>query len=526
MSLYRKCMCPLVVICAVALLGCGAAVPGTGDDGSPVLCGKVSAPAGAAQKIPQTVSAEQGHAVIAQSNDTGRIYRGLTDESGEFQIDIPDDEAGNTFVVTILGPDGRALGPVVFDQDGATGLALDGQVSLGTIDLPADPTETPLQPGDDADSDLDDLVDVDVTARVDGDGVPVGLPSCGKGDDAQGQVSQDQLADADQDGLIDVLDADDNGNGIVDDFEGNGEAGGMLPGIRANFFMNLKVYAEQAQPYYSGTTAEIAAALSTDTIITFEVQAEPSATTSIAAAHLLDVPGPAYLSIAQKSTEATDGLDLTLWSASNYAFDEESDRFDAFVCPNAVMDAGDTFTVEVSLDDGTTEQYSRMINYIFKNIPKLIKYGSAGALTNFDVTDAGVNGTNQHPIPFDGSKDLVLVYQPPPDENGDYLTNLYYTFGIFYHAANGTQLNDQIDEAATWPSRPAGFGTEGTSYLVLNDDLTLAGNNTYTVALPKEIFPDQVQTASGPVDVAQYKIDITAECTSGNAAIMLAFEKQ
>ena len=167
-----------------------------------------------------------------------------------------------------------------------------------------------------------------------------------------------------------------------------------------------------------------------------------------------------------------------------------------------------------------------MINYIFKNIPKLIKYGSTGSLTNFDVTDAGVNGTNQHPIPFDGSKDLVLVYQPPPDENGDYLTELYNTFAIFYHTANGTQLNDQIDEAATWPSRPAGFGTEGTSYLVANDDLTLSANNTYTVTLPKEILPDQVQTASGPVDVAQYKIDITAECTSGNAAIMLAFEKQ
>lgn len=526
MSLHRKCMYSVIMIGAVALLGCGALVPGSGDDGPPVLSGKVSAPAGAVQKVPQTVSAEQGHAVIAQSNDTGRIYRGLTDESGEFEIDIPDDEAGNTFVVTILGPDGRAIGPVMFDQDGATGLAVEGQVSLGTIDLPADPTETALQPGDDADSDLDDLVDSGVTARLNSDGVPVGLPSCGKGDDARGQTNQNQLADADQDGLIDVLDADDNGNGIVDDFEGNGDVGGMVPGIRVNFFMNLKISAEQAEPYYSGTTAQIAAALSTDTIITFEVQTEPDATRSTTAARLVEVPGPTYLSIAEKSTDSDEGLHLALWSASNYAFDEESDRFDAFVCPNAVMDAGDTFTVEVSFDDGTTEQYLRMINYVFKNIPKLIKYGSAGSLTIFDVTDPGVNGTPQHPIPFDGTKDLVLVYRPPLDENGNYLTKLDYTFQLFYHAADGTQLNDQIDEAATWPSRPAGFGTEGTTYLVLNDDLTLAGNNTYTVALPKEILPDQVQTASGPVDVDHYKIDITAECSSGNAAIMLAFEKQ
>ena len=41
----------------------------------------------------------------------------------------------------------------------------------------------------------------------------------------------------------------------------------------------------------------------------------------------------------------------------------------------------------VTFDDGNSEYFSAMINYVFKNIPKLVEYGpSGGAMTPFDIS--------------------------------------------------------------------------------------------------------------------------------------------
>ncbi|MBU0639559.1 MAG: hypothetical protein KKB50_11895 [Planctomycetes bacterium] len=484
-----------------------------------------------ARTAPGAESGQAGYMVIAQSDATGEVYRGTTDAVGDFEIDIPAAESGNSFMVTILGPDGRAVGPVLFgvaDGNGLAGLKPEGETALGTIELPDDLTTSPIEVG--ADADLTGLLDADLTTRLNAGGVPVGLASHGKGGAAQngagpGPGPGGRLVDADRDGLIDILDADDDGDGIVDDFDGDGDTGGIPSDIRVNFFMNLKISAEQASTYYNGTAAEISAALAADTVITFEALPEPGSARTITAVEALETPGPTYMPDADVMSDTGMALAYTNWGAEGYAFGEAADRFEAFVRPNDEMEAGDTFTIDVSFDDGTTEQYSRMINYVFKNIPTLVRYGASGALTDFDIADATVNGTLQHPIPVDGTQDLVLLFNPPPDETGAYLTGLDYSFQIFYFDADGVCLNEEIDGDATWPTRPAGF--QGTSYWINADDLTLAADDTYTMTLPQEVLPDTIQTNAGEQKaVAQYKIDITAEAPTGNAAIMLAFVKQ
>ena len=227
--------------------------------------------------------------------------------------------------------------------------------------------------------------------------------------------------------------------------------------------------------------------------------------------------------------DTVDGLSYSTWSDVDYEFDATDDvgRFEAFVRPNEEMQAGDTFTVLVTYDDGTSEFYTRMINYVFKNIPTLVEYGPAGdALTAFDITDATVNGTMEHPILFDGTQDLELVFNPPVDETGAYLTDLWYDFAVFFEdAEGGDQLNNDIDVAATWATLPTGF--DGGTYRVELSDLVLSADNTYSVTLPSEIFVDTVTlNDSTTANVGRYKIDITAEAPSGNAAIMLTFEKE
>lgn len=503
--------------------------PEPDGDGGAVLTGRIL-PSQSAKRAPRSQTADLTYMVVAQSDATGELYRATTDATGDFQLALPETEAGNALMVTILGPDGRAVGPVLFGtagEDGLTGLAPAGDVSLGTIVLPDDPTTTPIEPGADAD-DLSGLLDPDLAARLDANGVPIGLASHGKGDEALIDApADDRVVDSDEDGLIDMLDADDDGNGLVDDFDTGDVAGGGPADVHVNFFMNLKIQAEEAETYYSGTADEIAAALGVNTIITLECMTEPGATRAITAVHALETPGPAYMPDADVMVAEESGDTFANWAGLDYAFNEATDRFEAFVRPNAVMDAGDTFTVQIAFDDGTTAQYSRMINYVFKNIPKLLQYGQPGALIDFDVTDPDIDGSPTHPIPFDGTQDLTLVFNPPPDETGAYLTALDYTFQFFYYAADDGNTIDSadIDADATWPDPIPNF--EGTTLWVDNADLELSAAGTYSVTLPKELFPDVVQLVGGGEEaVGAYKIDITAECPSGNAAIMLVFRKQ
>jgi hypothetical protein len=489
------------------------------------LHGRIN-PGQAAKRRPRVQGSElYPFTVVAQSDTTGEIYRGETDADGAFQVDIPEDETGSSFMVTVLGPDGRAVGPVVLDSsggEGVTGLALDRPADLGTIDLPADPTTAPIAPG--SDGDVAELIDPSITARLNADGAPIGLASVGKGADADSAENRAGGAvDADGDGLIDMLDADDDGDGVVDDFDTAAPAPGAPADTHVNFFMNLKIGSEFAQTYYTGTADEIATRLSTDTIITLEVMMEPVATRAISSARMLETPGPAYLPLASKTGAGNPGA---LWANTAYAFDLLGDRWGVWIVPNAVMDAGDTFTLEVNYDDGTMVQYSRMINYVFKNIPKLVQYGAPGSLVAFELHGGAVNGSPSNPIPFDGTQDLVLVFSPPPDDTGAPITGMNYTFQIAYNGATLGQLNQNINYTASWPTPIPNFD-RGT-YLIRSADLgELSADGTYTATLPSAVFADTVTLNDASTEaVASYKMDLTAEAPTGNAAIMLTYVKQ
>jgi hypothetical protein len=526
----------LVFSLSFFVIGCGSSQLSSldGDDGDPnstiqnqsasTLSGSIT-PSGASKRFPNAKTDQEGYMVVAQSKETGQLYRCVTDAEGKFECDLPDNETGSTMMVTIVSPEGKPIGPVIFDNSsdqGTTGLKLEDNVSLGSIELPSNPTASPIQPGADSDN---LTLDETQTARLNDGGAPIGLETYGKGTAAKiEQVDETSPLDKDKDGLIDVLDADDNGNGKVDDFEGDGSADGgqgQNADYRVNFFMNLKIQAESAQTYYSGTEEQRNAALANDTVITLEVVPEPTATRQITAVSALETPGPSYMPIAEIATSNP----RVKWSANNFEFTQGGDgRFEVFVVPTAVMNSGDTFTVNISMDDNTTEQYTRMINYVFKNIPKLVKYGVSGSLTDFSINDQNINGSPSKPIPFDGNQDLTMVFNPPSDETGQYLEGLDYDFQFFFYDGNGQIYDIDIDK--TWPVKPTGMDSNGSRLLIPKDQLTLSAENTYTFTIPKEFFPHTVITTTGQTkNVSSYKVDITAECSSGNCAIMVILQK-
>jgi hypothetical protein len=80
---------------------------------------------------------------------------------------------------------------------------------------------------------------------------------------------------------------------------------------------------------------------------------------------------------------------------------------------------------------------------------------------------------------------------------------------------------------ATWVTKPAGMNSMFPWIMIPKSSLTLAADNTYTFTIPKECFPDTAHLKSGETKaLSGAKIDITAQCPSGNCAIILYFAKQ
>ncbi len=509
----------LAILVALTTAGCNLLMTPTTTTGDGLtVSGAIHAP-DAARKLPTQSTTDSGYRVVVQSAGTLKTYLGDTDASGNFEIDLPDEESGELLMVTIVQPDSRPAGLLLFDifgNEGRGGIEAAGDVNLGTIDFPADPTTDPLMTGGDADL-ANATIASDVITRVDDNGVPVGVADVGRGDDAMGAPTDNprQRCDIDRDGMIDIFDGDDDGDGTIDDFDSDGGPDpAEADGITLNFFMNLKIDDDQAAgAYFAGDTAAIQASLREDTVITFEVRGNDALTRTITAVRVIGPPAPAPPYLSQAEVLGAGGL----WADSGYALTSAgTNHFNEFVIPNAFINPGDTFTVEITFGDGTTAVYARMINYVFRSIPKVTTYGAPGSPTAL---------TGPATIGFDGTQDLVLTWNPPVDERGNLLTSLDYRFEVFYYDAAGNQIND-INGGATWTTPPANFDTNSKSYNVSGSLLTTPSTSgEFSVQLPHEIFVDTVETMSGPVEVRSYKVDVAAQNNGNNAALMLQFEK-
>lgn len=485
-----------------------------GGGGAVTITGRLVADAKGAEAAQ---GADGPAAVYAISTNSLDAYQATPGADGAFQITLPDKEQGSVLHITVLGSDGRVDGPIVFgvaEDVGYTGLKVLDNIELGELTVPADPNADPITPADAAA--IAEFVPEDVSVRLAAGGAPVGVASVGKGDDALVDAVSDekpQALDPDRDGLVNPFDADDDGDGVADDFDADTYADpATRDGVQINVFMNLKLSDEQAAAFYTADAAELLEVLTTQTVITFEVRGDGSGKTVTSACVLPSpAPSPPYLS----STTVQDGGDL--WSTTSYALDADGpNHFQKWIIPNAAVVPGDLFAIKVEFDDGSTTTYARMINFVFVTIPKLIKAGPPGSLSAY---------TAPSNLTIDGTRDLVLEWSPPLDERRVPIVETTYFFEVFYHDGAGAQING-IDGAATWSSPPSGFDAARQVFEVdASAFTTLSAAGTFAVTLPKEIFANTVQTSSGAVGVASYKIDIAAQKNGNNAALMIRAHK-
>lgn len=462
-----------------------------------------------------------GYYLIAQAKGTNKIYPGKVNADGTFSLDVPQN---GSYVVTVMSSSSRPAGVFIMadgDSTLTTGLKSGTtNASLGTFTL--DETKgkaTALQT-------ISNYADTTITARA-SNGAPVGMGNVGKGTQAKltsGSVDT-SIPDVDKDGLIDPLDADADGNGVVDEFQATGpakfssyattKAGKSSSCITSvGVFMNLKI------PYDKSSSFDT----KTDMVLTLELIPDSSCASAIETIDLdtssggTGSGGPVYKNLATISPFANGWTDLasptaypstgTLWKDANWSLykatsSEGDTRWTVWVVPNDTVVAGDSFMFKVKYTSGSgitpsTEHFVKAVDYVFTNIPKMATYNGTPAPT----PSSGGSGTNSNPITFTGD-DLTLTWSRPQDESSSSICGMSYIFTVFYYVGTSQA---QEKRCTTTVSDDSSCSTTMSATLTKSDCLA--------------------STTSSGSSVTQYQVDVTASSTAGDNSAQLVYFKR
>ncbi len=279
----------------------------------------------------------------------------------------------------------------------------------------------------------------------------------------------DQGEDQDQDPDEDDCDQDQPNNGPQVDF---------------HVFTNLKLDYSRAQVYYAGGPPADDARRE-DTLITFEVI--PGNGVHLLDAKLDPMQSEPYLNGATIGAQA--------WSATSYHLLSSPDgRFQNWAFPHVLPEAGDKFQAAVQTDQGNFEIGATLFE-VFVMPPYIKKIGAPGNPFPYN------GGT----VPFATGLPLEIQFLPPLDADSQLMLGYAYAVEVFAIDDAGQQIA-HFREDYPHPT-PVDF------------------LGTLSVVVPSELFPAEVQTPNGPVEVFDYKLDLAIQSNGNNAAIMIPFER-
>jgi hypothetical protein len=554
----------IIVLSISSLVSCGRALNAAQDAvvdqaGKAIsLLGKVAIDPG--QVFSQ---ASQGVMVIAQMvSGAGPTIRAFTNALGEFDLEIPDSLKDGEFIVSLVDSTGLAIGPLmdkasqIANGARSVGMLIGANlpsVDFGTIKVAASglvETATAI-------AGISPVADI--VARVSSAGVPVGMDSHGKGTSARSAASSArQLNDRDQDGLIDILDADDDGDGILDDFDSDSAAvdTGVPDGYAVDIGFWLNPSDQDYRMLYQTDPTALKAFVKTKYILEpwFNVR-DATEAAAIAGVSLDPRNKPAYLDV-MKTGPDSDPSQQVLWSAGGYRMNESQglppngpdirqwkNRLIVPSGASADLRAGDVFNFLVTKKDGSSLVVSRMLNFVFTNYPLLRYIGTnpasltdysalmVASIANPNATVPGSGGEGG-PLTIADNADLTIRFQPPVDDLGQPIRKGGYRISIIPY--NGYSQAWNIDQA-TWGGAPP-VGAEGGYYN--NNHLMLevtvdqlqpsydAINGTYSLTIPRACFPNSVIPQGGAAFVpSRYSIGIVAIINYSQVAFTVFVKK-
>ncbi|OHE71470.1 MAG: hypothetical protein A2413_18895 [Treponema sp. RIFOXYC1_FULL_61_9] len=508
---------------------------------------------------PEAVFSEvnQGMMVIAQAVESnGPTIRAFTGALGDFSLEIPEALRDREFIISLVDASGRAIGPLmnsasqIANNARSVGMTIGenlGSVDFGNISVAANGLAQTAS----AVAGISSVADL--VARVTDEGVPVGLDAHGKGASAllTTATSVRQVNDKDQDGLIDLLDADDDGDGILDDFDPDTATVGLPEhySVDVGFWLNPS---DQDYRMFYQADADLAEYVKGKYILEFWFSVTDDAEANSIAQIALDTRNmPPYVSVLMNGPEQN----LVAWSSEGYRMGGEAllspgklwkTRLTIAAGQKADLQAGDLFSFRVTKKDGGGELIvSQMLNFVFTNIPLLRGIGTDPAnLTDFTALmtaaianpDAPVPGSGSAPLTIADGSDLTIKFQPPVDDlglpirQGDYRISI-----ILYRAGDGPLAQVWNIDPVTWNGNPPvdgdGNGYYNNNHLMLEVPVNQldwdAGSGTYSLAIPAACFPNQA-TAQGetvPFAPLRYSVGIVSSIRESQVSFTVFVEK-
>ncbi len=368
------------------------------------------------------------YTVTAVGKNTGQAYfSAATESDGSFTIsDLPSQEA---FYLQILNSSNQLAAPVAFGatSGGAAMSIAASSAATAAVDLGAivyDSTKDSAAPST-APTDYLDATST-VEAKTGETLVPKGAGNFGKGSGPQFSGTYDSTnVDGDGDGLPNIVDADNDGNGVLDEFDGLATMETLAASTSkigySAMWTNLKVpYGQAASDVYN-----------TPTGFWVIIAMHPASGQTISSASLES--GPSWVHNAK-----IHGQNYT-WQSVDYALEDTpgDDRFQvtlggAQIAPGSIIKAGDTLIFHVVFTDGTSEKIAKMINFAIEEVPYVKGYYSGQYSSDSDFLTQGLDD-QMHNV-FDNTTIdnavFSLKWQKVTDESGAYVEGATYAWEV------------------------------------------------------------------------------------------------
>jgi hypothetical protein len=388
-----------------------------------------------------------GYQVVGISSDK-RIYYPDADTGSDGSFTISSLPAGVSFYLVLLY-NGQYVAPVAFGQSGGwIVMGVTCESGSSTINVGQIVYDSLKKSGVTSIEVSDKMLDWHASAEaLTGElFVPVGAIDKGRGTgEAYFTGTLVDHNDEDYDGLPDVVDIDDNGDGKVDGLDDNPRISGgkemehITGADFVNVFSDFGFEYESCPSYISGSFNNERKNIGTNTVYAVELIMESGYSPSYFS-EVKVVDGPAWLASATIFNPAGD---TQLWSSTNYALTAGTDRWDVHIHPNVTPEVGDVLKFQVTPAAGGTPQYMMFtLTYNFIDIPKLLSYEYSGTTKSGSDLNLSTYVANSNMFDFDSTTEVTFKWIAPLDDQGNRIADLdWYFDGIVYHRADGSMFN-------------------------------------------------------------------------------------
>ncbi|MFH1826703.1 MAG: hypothetical protein ABH823_05385 [bacterium] len=432
-------------------------------------------------------SAISSYQVLAVGTTSNKVYfaDGATDSDGSFTIsNLP---SGESFMLEIIDDNNKFVAPVSLGNTATevimavTSEAGGSLIDLGEIVYQSS-KGVAVPTLEVSAANLDD--NITATAKSGETFVPVGAGSLGRGTgEALYSGTLADTIDGDLDGLPDVVDIDDDGDGSVDGNDGTPRRTDVqeISGAAIPFFFSNLAKSYLAYPSYIDSTFNTTPInLPASTVLAVHISLAEGYSPSYFSAVQI-VAGPPWLSSAIISTADASVYsdypqDGRLWGDENYKLYEGSENWGVWVIPNGTPEAGDVFKFKTTNASTGTEEYSlATLTYVFTDIPRLVAYTDSAGTKEVNALSLATYEANENKFNYTGDT-LTLSWLPPQDDQGNPLTDLeWFSGSLSYFDVNGTQLGQMgLQQLTPTSSDHPQLGTVLSATLTVTNEANLS----------------------------------------------------